>query len=107
MTLGLTSFRSVSVVSAVVRRPTPFGLKDTLADVAVDRGVRRVLVLGCDMPQKRVLRRERDAALVAVRYRVDVPDVHRRRLRRFYTNAFFSLSRFLVSMPRVTIRYCM
>jgi len=72
------------VVSAVVRRPAPLGLKDALADVAVDGGIRRVLVLGRDVPQKRVLRRERDAALVAVRRRVDVPDVHRRRLQRLY-----------------------
>lgn len=71
------------MVSAVVRRPTPLGLKDALADVAVDRGVRRVLVLGRDMPQKRVLRRERDAALVTVRRRVDIPDVHHH-LRQFY-----------------------
>lgn len=77
------SFRSVPVVSAVVRRPAPLGLEDALADVAVDRGVWRLLVLGRDVPQKRVLRRERDAALVAVR-RVDVPDAHHRRLRRLY-----------------------
>lgn len=82
--LASASFRSVSVVSAVVRRPTPLGLKDALADVAVDRGVRRLLMLGRDVPQKRVLRRERVAALVAVRRRVDVPDVHHRHLRRLY-----------------------
>lgn len=75
---------SVSVISAVMRRPTPLGFKNTLADVAVDRGVRRVLMLGCDVPQKRVLCRECDAALVAVRRRVDIPDVHHRRLRRLY-----------------------
>lgn len=72
------------MVSAVVRRSTPLGLKDALADVAVDRRVRGVLVFGRDVPQKCVLRRERDTALVAVRRRVDVPDVHRRRLRQFY-----------------------
>lgn len=98
-----SSFRSVSVVSAVVRRPAPLGLKDALADVAVNRGVRRLLVLGRDVPQKRVLRRERDAALVAVRHRrrrrVDVPDVRRRRLRQLY-KAFLSLPRSLASVLR-------
>lgn len=69
-----------------MRRPAPLGLKDALADVAVDRGVRRLLVLGRDVPQQRVLRRERDAALVAVRHRVDAaPHARRRRrLRQLY-----------------------
>lgn len=78
--------RSVSVVSAVVRRPTPLSLEDSLADVAVSRGVGRVLVLGRDVPQQGVLRRECDAALVAVRRRhVDAaPDRWRSRLQRLY-----------------------
>lgn len=62
-------FWSVSVVSAIMRRPAPFGLEDALANVAVDRGVGRVLVLGRDVSQKSVLRRKRNAAFVAIRHR--------------------------------------
>lgn len=79
------------MVSAVVRRPAPLSLEDTLADIAVRRGIGRVLVLGRDVPQKCVLRGERDAALVAVRRRRVGASGHRRatrRLRRLYTNAF-------------------
>lgn len=70
--------RSVPVVSAVVRRPAPLGLEDALADVAVRRGIGRVLVLGRDVPQERVLRGERDAALVAVRRRRVAASRHQR-----------------------------
>lgn len=59
-------FRSVSVISAIMRRPAPFGLEDALANVTVDRGVRRVLVFGSDVSQKSVLRRKCNAALVAI-----------------------------------------
>lgn len=100
------------MVSAIVRRPTPLGLKDALADVAVDCGVRRFLVLGRDVPQKRVLRRERDAALVTVRRRVDVPDVHHRRLRRLYKcipqvypGSLVSTAPRLSPAPGATVKY--
>lgn len=63
------SLRSVSVVSTVMRRPTPFRLEDTMTDVAIGRRIRRVLVLGRDVPQKSVLRRKRNTALFAVRRR--------------------------------------
>lgn len=65
----LAIFRSISVVSAIMRRPAPFGLEDALANVAVDCGVRRLLVLGGDVSQKSVLRRKCNAALVAIRGR--------------------------------------
>lgn len=52
-----------------MRRPAPFGLEDALTNVAIDRGVRRLLVLGRDVPQKSVLRRKRNATLVAIRRR--------------------------------------
>lgn len=62
-------FRSIPVVSAIMRRPAPFGLEDALTNVAVDRGIRRLLVLGRDVPQKSVLRRKCNATLVAIRCR--------------------------------------
>lgn len=71
-------FWSVSVVSAIMCRPAPLGLEDALANVAVNRGVRRVLVLGCDVSQKSVLCRKRNTALVAIRRRrMNAPDRHR------------------------------
>lgn len=64
-----TIFKSIPVVSAIMCRPAPFGLEDALTNVAVDRGIRRLLVLGRDVPQKSVLRRKCNAALVTIRRR--------------------------------------
>jgi hypothetical protein len=53
------------MVSAVVRCSTPLGLENTLANVAVDRGIRLILVLGRNVPQKSALSRKCNATFIA------------------------------------------